>query len=470
MTPPSRQYGNSIRFRMLKWLQPIAMTLLLAICWHFFYIPERSIFDSFKPHALILVAYLVSLYCLNKTYHALAVGLVRISEMVYSQTLGALICNAVFYFYACVYCHDILPLLPFILLIAVQFVFCVLWSITANRIYFAFFPPPKTAIIHENDSDLMRIASIRYFSEHFDLVKTIRDPGSDAKALFAQLEGIQVLFISGVDYPMRSALVKYCVENNIRGYFVPCLSEIIMAGAEHMSMFSEPVMRVQRAQTKSFYLGVKRLLDMVIAAVGIVCASPVMLITALAIKLYDGGPVFYRQKRLTQNRRIFSILKFRSMNVNAEKDGVARLASENDSRITPVGKFIRATRIDELPQLINILRGDMSLVGPRPERPEIAAEYEKELPEFSLRLQVKAGLTGVAQVYGRYNTEPYSKLQMDLMYINKISLITDFKLLFATVKILFLKESTSGIQEGMTTAANPQLNDVKNIPQKKRSA
>jgi len=117
-----------------------------------------------------------------------------------------------------------------------------------------------------------------------------------------------------------------------------------------------------------------------------------------------------------------------------------------------VGKLIRATRIDELPQLINILVGDMSLIGPRPERPEIAAEYEKTLPEFALRLQVKAGLSGMAQVYGRYNTDPYSKLQMDLMYINKLSLMTDLKLLFATVKVLFMKESTAGVQEGQRTA------------------
>jgi len=470
MSTPTRQYGNSVRFRMLKWLQPLIMTLLMAANWQFFHTSDHSSSDGFVLNLLILAAYLIALYGLNKTYHALAVGLVRISEMLYSQTLGALICNAVLYFSSCVYCHSLLPVVPMIILIAVQFVFCVLWSITANKIYFRLFPPPKTAIVHETEADLMRIKSISYFSEHFDLVKTISRPGSDTDALFAKLNGIQVLFIAGVDYPMRSAIVKYCVENNIRGYFVPRISEIIMAGAEHMSMFSEPVMRVQRVQTKSFYHVVKRLFDMIIASAGIICLSPLMFVTALAIKLHDGGPVFYRQQRLTQNRRIFSILKFRSMNVNAEKDGVARLASENDSRITPVGKFIRATRIDELPQLINILKGDMSLVGPRPERPEIAAEYEKILPEFSLRLQVKAGLTGMAQVYGRYNTDPYSKLQMDLMYVNKLSFITDFKLLFATVKILFLKESTSGVHEGMITAINMHSGDTENKKQNKISA
>ena len=131
---------------------------------------------------------------------------------------------------------------------------------------------------------------------------------------------------------------------------------------------------------------------------------------------------------------------------------MARLASENDARITPVGKLIRAIRFDELPQLLNILKGDMSIVGPRPERPEIAAQYEEEMPEFSLRLQVKAGLTGYAQVYGKYNTSPYDKLQMDLIYIANQSVAQDVKLMLATVKVLFMPESTEGVAEGKTTA------------------
>ena len=140
------------------------------------------------------------------------------------------------------------------------------------------------------------------------------------------------------------------------------------------------------------------------------------------------------------------------MRVDAEKDGVARLAADHDDRITPVGRVIRPIRLDELPQIFNILRGDMSIVGPRPERPEIAAQYEKEMPAFSLRLQVKAGLTGMAQVYGRYNTEPRDKLKMDLMYINQMSLREDLKLIFATVKILFMPDSTEGVADGKNTA------------------
>ena len=185
--------------------------------------------------------------------------------------------------------------------------------------------------------------------------------------------------------------------------------------------------------------------------------SPLMLVLTIIIRS-DGGTAFYRQKRLTQNGRVFEVLKFRSMRMDAEKDGVARLSTgENDPRITKVGRFIRSCRMDELPQLINILKGDMSIVGPRPERPEIAQQYKETLPEFDLRLQCKCGLTGYAQVYGKYNTTPYDKLLMDLMYISKPSLAEDFKICLATVKILFMKDSTEGVADGQTTAeAGPQ--------------
>ena len=183
-----------------------------------------------------------------------------------------------------------------------------------------------------------------------------------------------------------------------------------------------------------------------------------MLLVAVAIKLDDGGPVFYRQERLTQNGRHFYILKFRSMRVNAESDGVSRLSTgENDPRITPVGRWIRKMRLDELPQLLNILKGDMSIVGPRPERPELTEEYAEILPEFKLRLLAKAGLTGYAQVYGKYNTAPDDKLRMDLLYILSPSLMEDIRLMFATVKILFIPESTEGIEEGQTTAMKKEM-------------
>ena len=191
----------------------------------------------------------------------------------------------------------------------------------------------------------------------------------------------------------------------------------------------------------------KRILDFLLALFGLLVLWPVFLIIAIAIKIDDPGPVFFSQKRVGLHKRYFQLYKFRSMKVDADKGGKGIVTMQNDDRITPVGKVIRACRLDELPQLYDIFIGNMTIVGPRPERLETIELYEKEMPEFGMRLQVKAGLTGYAQVYGKANTSPYDKLQMDLMYIGEQSVITDLKIIFATIKILFMPESTEGFAE-----------------------
>ena len=191
----------------------------------------------------------------------------------------------------------------------------------------------------------------------------------------------------------------------------------------------------------------KRVFDIVSSAMLLIIASPIFAVTAIAIKLNDGGPVFFRQERCTINCKKFMILKFRSMIVDAEKDGKSHPAGEYDDRITKVGRVIRATRIDELPQLINILKGDMSVVGPRPERVEHVEHYTEMIPEFSLRSKVKGGLTGYAQVFGKYNTTALDKLKMDLIYVTNFSLLLDLQIIIETFKILFRKESTEGFSE-----------------------
>lgn len=270
----------------------------------------------------------------------------------------------------------------------------------------------------------------------------------------ALLERVEVVFLFGVHSHERNIILKQCIAQGVEVYLIPTIGDVLMSGAKRMHLFHLPILRAARYNPGPEYLFVKRAIDLAASGLALAVFSPVMLGAALAIRWTDGGPVFYRQKRLTQNGRVFEVLKFRSMRVDAEKDGVARLSTgKSDDRITPVGRVLRKYRLDELPQLINILRGEMSLVGPRPERPEIAAQYQQELPEFSLRLQAKAGLTGYAQVYGKYNTTPYDKLKMDLMYIANPSLGEDLMIIFATIKILFQPESTEGVNDGQTTAA-----------------
>ena len=267
------------------------------------------------------------------------------------------------------------------------------------------------------------------------------------------LDDVEVVFLSGVHSHQRNTILKYCIYNEKQVYLIPRIGDVIMSSAQPVHLFHLPMMKVGRYRPSPEYVLVKRCFDIFASALGLIVLSPVFLATAIAIKATDKGPVFYKQERLTKDGKRFMIHKFRSMRVDAEKDGVARLSTgENDDRITPVGKFIRKCRIDELPQLLDILVGNLSVVGPRPERPQIAEEYMKEMPEFQLRLQCKAGLTGYAQVYGKYNTTPYDKLQMDLMYIAHPSFAEDIRICFATVRILFTPESTEGIAQGQTTA------------------
>ena len=194
----------------------------------------------------------------------------------------------------------------------------------------------------------------------------------------------------------------------------------------------------------------KRLFDVCASLLGLIIAAIPMLLVALLIKIDSKGPVIFKQKRLGLGAKEFYIYKFRSMIVDAEKSGV--YSDNKDKRLTRVGKILRKTSVDELPQLINILKGDMSIVGPRPERRVIADEYLKVIPEFDMRLKVRAGLTGYAQVYGRYNTTPYDKLKIDITYIENYSFWLDIKIMFLTFKILFQKENTEGVEEEQITA------------------
>lgn len=446
--------------RSTKMLSVIANVFIFAIFWKFFYpmntenrLPAFLVTDFIANlGAVIWFLYTVIIVSLGHIYHAYETGLSSVSEIVYSQFLANLFASVIIYILACLIGQYVLNPLPLLVIILAQGIWSVLWSLMANKLYFSLFPPQRTAILYKQDGDLRKIEQIKHFPSRFDVQKHIMNP-DDIDLIIREIDGNEAVFIVGIDTSLRDKIINHCIDKGILCYIVPQVGDVIMAGAEHMQMFSTPIMRVHRPYPSPEYLFIKRTFDIVGSLFGIIIAGPFMLLTALAIKVYDGGPVLYKQVRLTQGRREFLIWKFRSMCVDAEKDGVARMASACDDRITPVGKIIRAIRFDELPQMFNILSGDMTIVGPRPERPELIKQYEEAMPDFVLRLQVKAGLTGYAQIYGKYNTEPEDKLQMDLMYINNMSPVEDLRLMFATVKVLFMKESTQGVAEGQTTAA-----------------
>jgi lipopolysaccharide/colanic/teichoic acid biosynthesis glycosyltransferase len=226
---------------------------------------------------------------------------------------------------------------------------------------------------------------------------------------------------------------------------MPKITDVLIKGSAQLHLFDTPVFLTREYALTIEQRITKRLFDICLSLPLIMIASPIMLITALIIRISDKGPAFYRQVRCTAGGKEFQIIKFRSMTVDAESDGIARLAGRKDERITPFGRFIRAVRIDELPQLFNILAGDMSFIGPRPERPEIIAQYIEQMPEFSYRLKMKAGLGGYAQVYGKYNTTPYDKLKLDLTYIENYTLWLDIKLMILTIKTMFKPDSAEGV-------------------------
>lgn len=442
---------HDIPLRLVKVLNIICLTFPFACCWYGYY--SRQMQSSFyrRGNLLMITLYMVVYFLFARVYNGFLVSVNRISEMVYSQVLAALVTDGISYLVIALLVKGFPNLIPGILAIGGQILLSALWCYTAHHWYFRSFPPSKTIIVYDVREGMESLINQYDLERKFQVEEIIQV--KECLENLDKLNEVDTVFLSGIHSHDRNIILKYCIEHDVRAYVVPRVGDVLMSGAQQVHLFHLPMLRVGRYEPTPEYLFFKRLIDLMMAGVATVILSPIMIITAIAIKAYDKGPVFYKQTRLTKDGKEFGVLKFRSMKVNAEKDGVARLSSgENDPRITPVGRIIRKCRIDELPQLLNILKGDMTIVGPRPERPSIAADYEKVMPEFHLRLQAKAGLTGYAQVYGKYNTTPYDKLLMDLMYISHPSLLEDLMIMFATVKILFMPESTEGVEEGQVNA------------------
>lgn len=437
---------HDVTVRVAKAVNPVLLTLPFAVAW-FHYYASRLASPYYYWGNWVVVALFFFLYILFcRVYDGFLISINRISEIVYSQALASVISDFLLYVVICLLSKRLVNPLPLLGALAAQVLLAGVWAYCAHQWYFFKFPAKRTAVVYDVREGLERLVEEYGLEKKFNIRAALSV--QEALANKEILNTMETVFLSGIHSHDRNILLKYCVDKDINVYVIPRIGDVLMSGARSMHMFHLPMLRVGRYHPSPVYLVLKRGFDILASGIATVILSPVFAVTAIAIKRYDGGPVFYKQKRLTKDGEIFEVLKFRSMRVDAEKDGVARLSTgDKDDRITPVGRVIRKVRIDELPQLLNILKGDMTICGPRPERPEIAAQYEEELPEFRLRLQAKAGLTGYAQVYGKYNTTPYDKLMMDLMYIAHPSFLQDLQIMFATVKILFMKESTEGFAQ-----------------------
>lgn len=460
------RFRHDLTLAVIQLFSIAAMTAVFGICWFVFYAEKIYIPFYFHGDWFVIALFSLIYFLLCNAYNAFDIRLQGFSETIYSQTLSLFITDAIMFCVTCLLERRAADIRPVLAMFVVHTAIAALWCLTTGKWYLVNFPPKRSAIIFGGregiDSLIDQYGLKNRFQVNFtmDTQTCIRD--------ISVLKDVETVFLSDVSSSVRNEILKYCVDNDIEVYVTPRIGDTIMRSARQVHMFHLPVLQVGRYHPSPWYLLFKRCFDIVASGLALIVLSPFLLITAIAIKIDDGGPVFYTQDRLTKDGRIFKIHKFRSMRVDAERDGVARLSTgENDDRITRVGRFIRKTRIDELPQLIDILRGDLSVVGPRPERPEIAAQYEESMPEFRLRLQAKAGLTGYAQVYGKYNTQPYDKLKMDLMYLANPSVMEDLKICFATVKILFMSESTEGVAEGQITAAVEEPHENKSSENKK---
>lgn len=448
--------------KMLRSIFTIALvaaeTLIFAYAWiteynNYIVVPfvQKGNWFFYFVYAIIFIIFLNS-------FDGLKYGTYRKTNLIIAQILATVATAFIIYLQIVLMAAKFVTVVPLLIMVVADAAVIIALIFGGDAVMKKLFPARKTLIVYDNYSPDVFIQKAKLRKDKFNIGEVVH-----ISAGLMRLEELvkehECVIIYDVHSEQRNKILKICFENDVRAYTTTKVSDILVRGAEILHLFDTPLLLYRNIGLTIEQRILKRGMDIIVSLVLLIITSPFLLISALAIKLYDGGPVFFRQDRSTINGQIFRIHKFRSMIVDAEKDGAPRPAEDNDPRITPIGKILRATRLDELPQLIDILIGNMSLVGPRPERIEHTKQYSEEIPEFVYRLKMRGGLTGYAQLYGKYNTTPYDKLQLDLMYIQNYSFFLDIKLILMTVKIMFMKESTEGFTEENSKKINKKSKD-----------
>lgn len=436
---------SNLLYKLEGLIEIAVITLIYYLIWRTNYRTDDSPFYG-KGKFVLAGVYIVLTFIIFFLCDGFKFGQLRMSDIVISQCISMLIVNFITYFQLCLIVNHMVTPLYMLLLTIADFCVSVLMVGLFNKIYRTFSKPQNMILVYGQDNavDIKFKMDTRLDKYNIDAIINV-NKGLDA--VCAAIDRYDAVIINDVPAQIRNDLIKYCYAKGICTYIVPKISDITVRGAEAISLFDTPLLQINGTGLTPLQSLAKRTLDLVLCIIALIPFAPIMLITAACIKAEDRGPVFYRQTRVTKDGKEFDIIKFRSMVVNAEKQGKAVPATDNDARITRTGRFIRKTRIDEIPQIFNIIKGDMSIVGPRPERVEHVLKYSSEIPEFAYRFKVKGGLTGYAQIYGKYNTSPYDKLRLDLMYIENYSILMDIKLIFTTLRILFKPESTEGFNK-----------------------
>ena len=435
---------------LIRSLEGLLEILVLAIAyyvtWRRGY--EGDLFPAYFGYGKYVLAgvYAFLILVLFFAFDGFKFGYLRRFDALLSQLISVFIANFITYWQLCLIANVLISPVPMLMLTLIGAIITLICVIFYTWLYHQIYVPKNMAMILGRDDAVTLKFKMETRPDKYRIKKLI--PIDDGiESICQQIVNYDAVIINDVPAEIRNDILKFCYRHQIRTYVTPKISDIIVRGATSITLFDTPLLLVKGSGLTPSQQICKRIMDLVICLPVAIVALPFLLLTPLAIKLEDGGPVFYKQKRASLGGKEFEILKFRSMIVDADRIGNRSGATNNDPRITKVGRFIRATRIDELPQLLNIIKGDMSIVGPRPERVENMAEYGAEIPEFDFRTKVRGGLTGFAQIYGKYNTSPYDKLRLDMMYIENYSFILDIKLILMTLRIMLSKDSTEGFDK-----------------------
>lgn len=397
-----------------------------------------------KGNIFLMIVYMVLSYIFMVLFDCNNLSEHRPAYLIFSEFLSIVACNVIVYLVIIIPAAalGLMPIIPIVNMTIADFITIVIWALIVNSLFKKVSPPQEVLLItSKNNIDEIVVK----FSKRNDLYR-INDKivfdDNDLEGIYDKCNRYDNILIGDITSEARNDIIKHCFNNSRNIYVIPKISDILLKYSDDILVFDTPLYLSTNFGLSFEVRFFKRLIDIVLSLVVLVVFFPIWLLVALMIKIEDGSPIFFLQERVTIDNKLFNIIKFRSMKVSNNNDVMPTL--EDDDRVTKVGKFIRKYHIDEIPQLFNILIGDMSLVGPRPERKEHVELYTKEISEFQYRSKVKSGLTGLAQIYGKYNTSAIDKLKLDLIYIKKCGFIFDLELILRTLKVLIVKENTEG--------------------------
>ena len=444
------QRNNGVKYvaRKMETFGEIGVFMVLYfLVWKYFYREEGNNMFYFNGKYVMVSLYGLLILMVFSSYGSFKFGYLKRLDLLTGQWIGLLIVNFITYLQIALIANKVLDVWPMLLLTVAEYLISFAAVVVFSKLYHVMHEPKNTIMVYGTQNARALEEKVNQRADIYHISKAVAADEMPFEELLKEISRFDAVMLNDLKAEQRNDILKYCYGKKIRTYVVPKLTDIILRHADDIDLFDTPMVLSKGLGPTQNQLVVKRALDILFCILALIPGLPIMLAVAVAIKLDDHGPVFYKQKRVTRNERIFNMLKFRSMIVDADKQDAFLPATDHDPRITRVGRFIRATRIDELPQLLNILKGDMSIVGPRPEPDKLYEQYYAEIPEFRFRTKMKGGLTGYAQVYGKYNTSAYDKIRLDLMYIEDYSLLLDIKLIFLTLQTMIKPGATEGFAQ-----------------------